>query len=151
MAYTLQQFDTAKEMVDYLNDVVRSKPLGLKVSGLHGKTLILTPVASIRTVTFADADGAGLSPKEIVAQIEAENADLVGTVALRSYRITTPTTYQLVFTEDGDLVDKDGTANAILGFDTAADSTVGANAVALADIATITTDEGGNKFTVVHQ
>jgi hypothetical protein len=151
MAFSLKQFDTAKEMVDYLNDVVQGKPLPMTVFGLHGLTLILTPVGTIRTVTFADADGSGLSPKEIVEQIEATNADLVGTVSLRNYRATTPPSVRLTFDSDGDLVDKDGTANALLGFSTTADATVGANAVALADIATITTDEGGNKFTVVHQ
>jgi hypothetical protein len=151
MAFILRQFDTPKEAVDYLNDVVQGKPLGVKVAGLHNKTLILTPVGTVRTVTFADASGEGLSPTEIVAQIEATNGELVGTVALRSYRPTVPPTYRLTFHSDGDLVDKDGTANAILGFDTAADATVGANAVAIADIVTFSADEGGNKFTVVHQ
>lgn len=151
MAFSLKQFDTAQEMVDYLNDVVQSKSLGLVVPGLHGLTLLLTPVGTVRTVTFVDADGSGLSPAEIVAQIEAENADLVGTVAIRNYRATTPPSYRVTFISAGDLVDKDGTANSIFGFPTAADATVGANSVAIADLAAITTDEGGNKFTVVHQ
>lgn len=151
MAYTLKQFDNGQEMMDYMNGVVQSKPLGAKVTGLHGKTLIVTPVSTARTVTFSDASGAGLTPTEIVAQIEDENADLVGTVAVRNYRHGTPPSYRLTFTEDGDVVDKDGTANSILGFGTAADSTVGTAAVALADIATVTSNEAGNKFTVIHQ
>ena len=151
MAYTLKQFDTGPELMDYMNGIVRGKSLGLKVYGLHGLTLLVTPAGSIRTVTFSDVDNQGLTPLEIVAQIEAENADLVGVVALRSYRHTTPPTYHLMFTQDGDLVDKDGTANAILGFGTAADSTVGASAIALSDIATVTSNEAGNKFTVIHQ
>lgn len=39
----------------------------LAVFGLHGKTLKFTTPAV--TVTFADASGVGLSPKEILAQI----------------------------------------------------------------------------------
>ena len=151
MAYTLKQFDTGQEMMDYMNGVVQSKPLGAVVTGLHDKTLIVTPAASARTVTFADASGAGLTPTEIIAQIEDENADLVGVAAIRNYRHGTPPRYLLTFTEAGDVVDKDGTANAILGFDTDADSTVGDAAIALADIATVTSNEAGNKFTVIHQ
>ena len=39
----------------------------LAVQGLHNKTLVFTTPA--KTVTFADASGAGLSLKEILAQI----------------------------------------------------------------------------------
>lgn len=151
MTYILKQFDTGQEMMDYMNGVVQGKPVGAKVYGLHGLTLLVTPVSTQRTITFDDTDGAGLTPPEIIAQIEDVNADLVGVVAFRNYRHTTPPSYRLTFTSDGDVVDKDGTANAILGFSTAADSTVGAGAVALADIGTVTSNEAGNKFTVIHQ
>lgn len=151
MAYVLKQFDTAQELVDYMNNVVQSKPIPLKVYGLDGLTLIVNPAGTPRTVTFDDSAGVGLSPKEILTQMEDVNADMVGVAAFRSYRHTSPPTYRLTFTQDGDVVDKDGTANSILGFSTAADATVGASAIALADLAFITTDEGGNKFTVVHQ
>ena len=151
MAYILKQFDTAQEMMDYMNGVVQGKTIGARVYGLDGLTLIVTPGGDARTITFEDTDGAGLTPTEIIAQIEAENADLVGVVAIRNYRHATPPSYRLTFTQDGDVVDKDGTANEILGFDTVADSTVGASAIALADIATVTSNEAGNKFTVIHQ
>lgn len=151
MAYTLKQFDTASEMVDYLNDVVQGKSVGAKVYGLHGLTLLVTPGGTQRTVTFADPNGDGLTPPEIIAQMEAVNADMVGIAVFRNYRPTVPQTYRLTFHSAGDVIDKDGTANALFGLNTAVDTTVGANAVALADIAIITTDEGGNKFTVVHQ
>lgn len=151
MAYVLKQFDTAQEMTDYLNGVVQGKPVGAKVQGLHGLTLKVNPAGSLRTVTFSDASGVGLTPKEILNQIEAVNADLVGVAVFRSYRPTSPQTYRMTFILDGDIVDKTGTANGIFGFGTAADSTVGSAAVTLSDIAIITTDEGGNKFTVVHQ
>ena len=100
---------------------------------------------------IGDVTGQGLTPTDILSQMEAVNADMVGVAAFRSYRPTAPQTYRLTFTQAGDVVDKTGTANSILGFSAVADATVGANAVALADIAIITTDEGGNKFTVVHQ
>lgn len=151
MAYTLRQFDTGQEMLDYMNGVVQGKPLGSKVMGLHGLTLIINPAGTPRTVTFADASGVGLTPAEIIAQIEDENADLVGVAAMRNYRHGTPPAYRLTFTEAGDVVDKDGTANSLLGFGTTADSTVGTGAIALADIATVTSNEAGNKFTVIHQ
>lgn len=151
MPYTLRQFDTAEEMVDYLNDVIQGKSVGLKVTGLHGLTLKVNPNGTLRTVTFVDADGSGLTPTEIIAQMEAVNADMVGVAAFRSYRSTTPQTYQLTFFQDGDIVDNTGTANGLFGLPTTASATVGANAVAIADIAAIETDEGGNKFTVVHQ
>lgn len=151
MAYTLKQFDTAQEMVDYLNDVVQGKYFGLNIQGLHGLTLKVNPAGSLRTVAFADATGVGLSPAQVIAQMEAVNADMVGVTVFRSYRVTTPPKYRLTFVSAGDLIDKTGTANVLLGLPTAADTTVGANAIAIADIAAITTDEGGNKFTVVHQ
>jgi len=151
MAYTLRQFDTGQEMIDYMNGAIQGKALGVKVQGLHGKTLKVNPAGTLRTVTFSDASGEGLSPTEIVAQIEDVNADMVGIAALRTYRHTTPPTYRLTFINDGDVVDKTGTANALLGFGVTADSTVGASAIALADIATATSNEAGNKFTVIHQ
>lgn len=151
MAFVLKQFDTAQEMVDYLNNVVRGKPTSAKILGLHGLTLKINPNGTLRTVTFADPTGEGLTPPQIIAQIEAVNADMIGIAQFRNYRPTTPTMYRLTFHSAGDIVDKTGTANAIFGFSAANDTTVGANAVALADIAIITTDEGGNKFTVVHQ
>lgn len=151
MAFYLKQFDTALEMVDYLNNVIQGKSTGLKVYGLHGLTLKVNPGGTLRTVTFADADGQGLAPTQIIAQMEAVHADMVGIAAFRNYRPTTPQSYRLTFFQAGDIVDKTGSANAIFGLSAAVDSTVGAAAIALADIAAITTDEGGNKFTVVHQ
>ncbi len=151
MAYTLRQFDTGQEMTDYMNGVVQGKVVHLLVQGLHGLTLKVTPVGALRTVTFADATGAGLSPGAIIAQMEAANADMVGIAAFRNYRHTTPPSYRLTFHSAGDVVDKTGTANTILGLDAVADSTVGASAVALADIATASVNDAGNKFTVVHQ
>jgi hypothetical protein len=149
MPYTLRQFDTAEEAVDYLNNVVQGKPLPLKIMGLHGLTLKVNPAGTLRTVTFSDPTGAGLTTKEVIAQIEAVNADMVGIAAFRNYRAGQ--TFHLTFHSAGDVIDKTGTANPVLGFPSAADTTVGANAVALADIASFATDESGNKFTVVHQ
>jgi len=150
MAYVLRQFDTPREMVDYLNDIVIGKAISIgKIYGLDGLTLIINN-GSDRTVTFADATEGGLTLSEVVAQIEATHATLAASVRRRAYRPTTPPTVHLAFDTATWVVKGAGTANALLGFP-AADQTVGAAAVVLSDIATITTDEGGNKFTVVHQ
>ena len=149
MAYTLRHFDTAEEMVDYLNGVIQGKALSPKVFGLHGLTLKVNPAGTLRTVTFADATGGGLLPSEIVAQMEAVHADMVGIVVLRNYRHSTPPKFYLTFHSAGDLVDKTGTANPLLGFPTAADTTVGAAAVAKADI--VLTVQGPSKLTLVHE
>lgn len=151
MAYILRQFDTGQEMMDYMNGVVQGKVVNARVHGLHGLILKVNPGGTLRTVTFADADGVGLTPSEIIAQMEAVNADMVGVAAFRNYRHTTPPSYHLTLHQVGDVVDKTGTANELLGFSTAVDTTVGDGAVALADIATATSNESGNKFTVIHQ
>lgn len=151
MAYILRQFDTGQEMIDYMNGAVQGKTVSTRVYGLHGLSLKINPGGTLRTVTFADADGAGLTPTEIIAQMEDVHSDMVGVAAFRNYRHTTPPSYRLTFHQAGDLIDKTGSANALLGFGTAADTTVGAGAIALADVASVTSDEAGNKFTVIHQ
>lgn len=151
MAITVRNFDTAQEMADYLNDVVQGSAQPSSIKGLHGLTLLVDGGAGQQTVTFADADGSGLSPTEVVAQIEAEDASLVGKVKFRNYRHGTPPKYYLTFDVATNVVDKDGTANTILGLPTAADATVGAGAVLIADIVTVEVSGSGNKYTLVHE
>lgn len=144
MAYTGRTFDSIQELVDYLNDVVvGGRALQPTTRNLDGKTLKIND-GTLKTVTFS---GYELTPKDIVTQI---NAVVAGAASLRSYGhgIGQP---RLAFTIATQLIDKTGTANPILGLSTAADVTVGANAVASASIVAITPDEGGNKFTVVHE
>lgn len=150
MAYTGRQFDSLPELVDYLNDIVLSKALGEKVLGLHGKTFIVNDGGGDRVATFSDPNGAGLTPNQIRDQIYAAHASLQ-TVEMRNYRSSVPPTPRVAIVTPTHIVRSIGTANTLLGFSTTTDVTVGANAVAKADIVSIDSDEGGNKFSLVHE
>lgn len=150
MAFVFRAFDNGQELVDYLNDIVVGKtfPATDKVYGLHGLTLIInTP--TVRTVTFADAAGAGLAPKAILEQIHTVHAELAASVTTRAYGHSSPPGVALAVQTATYVIDKDGTANAILGFNTAADTTVGANAVTASDIVTVTSSPN-NRLEVIH-
>lgn len=145
MAIVFKQFNSAQELVDYLNDIVLTKSLPMKVMGLNGLTLILTS----GTTTFADVSGEGLTLVEVVAQI---NAVVAGAAVLRNYgHMQSPPQSQVAIIKAAEVLDKDGTANALLGLPTAADRTVGANAVVKADIVQITSDANGSRFSVFHE
>jgi len=145
MAIVFKQFNSAQELVDYLNDIVLTKNLPMKVMGLAGLTLILTA----GTVTFVDATGEGLTLVQIVTQI---NAVVAGAAVLRNYgHMQSPPQGQVALIKAAQVIDKDGTANSLLGLSTAADVTIGANAVAKTDIAQITSDANGSRFSVFHE
>jgi hypothetical protein len=149
MAYTFKLFDNMEELVDYLNDVVSGKYLPPKTYGLHGLTLIVDD-GSARTTTFVDATDAGLTPKDILDQIRLAHANMIN-VALRDYGHMAPPKPMLVVTKATYVVDKDGTANPMLGFSAAADSVVGVHAVAKANIISILRTEPGNKISLLHE
>jgi len=138
MAITARQFSHLAELVDYLNGVVLSRDLEPTLN-LDGLTLILTG----GTTTFV---GTALTPNQIVAQI---NAIVGGAASIRNYGTAAPPRSKLAFILAAQVIDKDGTANSLLGLSTTADVTVGATAVAKADIISIT--EFTNRFTVVHE
>jgi hypothetical protein len=154
MAYTFIQFDNGQELVDYLNGVVVgiALPSAQRVTGLHGLTLIINDGTADRTVTFSDPSGVGLLPKQISDQIHAAHVNLANGVTLRNYGHAAPPRVKVAVTTATYIVKNTGTANAILGFSTTAPgSTVGANAVAKADIITVFTKDEGNRFGVVHE
>lgn len=151
MAYIQKQFDTAQEMMDYLNDVALSKPLPAKVDGLHGLTLIIHDGTADRTVTFSDPTGVGLTPNQIRDQIYATHANLQTAVKLRNYRTTVPQRYLLAIVTVTYTIQDSGTANDILGYSSSGDTIVGANAVAKSNIVMMTATESGNKYIVVHE
>jgi hypothetical protein len=129
-------------LIDYLNDVVvAGTDLPLVSRKLDGKTLVINN-GSDHTVTFS---GYELSPKDIIDQI---NAVVSGAAGLRTPGYGVVGAF-LCFNTVGHLVRHTGTANSILRLDTANDQTVGANAIAQANIISITYD-GSGKFTVVH-
>ena len=142
MAYTGRTFDTLSNLVDYLNDVVIGGATLPAISrNLDGKTLIIN-TGSDHTVTFS---GYELTPGDIVSQINSVVSGAAG-VKAPGYGVVGAF---LAFTTSGHIVRHTGTANQILGMDTVADKTVGANAIAQSNIVSITYD-GSGKFTVVH-
>ena len=151
MAFTQREFDNPVEMADYLNDIVLGSPIVINalVPGLHGLTLIINDGVADRTTTFSDPSGEGLLPKNIMDQIHAAHASMAN-VVLKNYGHSTPARVHIAVVEAGYVVDKDGTANAILGFATAADMTVGANAVASGDVLTVFHLEN-QRIGVIHQ
>lgn len=138
--YVARQFQTPGELLDYLNDAVVSKPLDGPLN-LDSLTLILDST----TVTFS---GTALTPNQIVAQI---NAAVAGAAELRNYGRTPPFGVQLAIVKPAVVVQNTGTANALLGFSTTAAHTVGANAVAKANIVDIEIDVQGRVFHVIHE
>jgi len=144
MAFTGRQFDSLPEMIDYLNDIMLAKKDLEPMLDLDGLTVIVND-GSDKTVTFS---GHSLTPTEIVAQINAVKA---GAASLRNYGHSSLQKPRLAFVLATLKVKSTGTANALLGLPTSGgDITVAANAIPQADIVVIQTDEGGNKFSLVH-
>lgn len=123
--YTVKEFNSRDAAQDYLNGVVLGSPLAKLTFGLHGKTLAITPSGGSKiTVTFSDADNAGLSPAAILAAItSASEGALLGKVALRNYGYTNSQNPQLAVTEIGAVIDATGTAKEYLGLP-AAETTI---------------------------
>lgn len=124
MSFTFREFDHGLEMVDYLNGVIYSKPFTSDQTFDVGG---LTVVIGATTVTFV---GNGLRLNKIVEQINTSSA---GSSSIRTFgqRMNV-----LAFVKASDVVKGTGTANAILGLP-AVDQTVGASAVAKADIVSV--------------
>jgi hypothetical protein len=122
MALVIKKFSGLADLNAFTRGLLRGSSDLVKMPGslyLHGRTLIFaTPAA---TVTFAASPAAAQVPltiAQVKAQIEAQTAAAVfvsfnqGALELRA-------------APAGVLVlDKDGTANALLGFDTVTDTTV---------------------------
>lgn len=151
MAYVTREFDNVCEMVDYLNDIVLGKtlPANVRVRNLGSKTLIVNDGTADRTATFVDASGEGLLPKEIIDQIKAAHASLAN-VTLRSYCHNVLPSVHIAVVTPTYTVKKTGTANTILGFSTAVDVVVGANAVPKANIVSIV-PMNNQRFSVIHE
>lgn len=88
------------------------------IASLAGKTFKTKAPGPVGTVTFvAGTDPGGrLLPKEIKSQIEAAIA------TIKVYFLSGRIVIQEATPSAGTVIDKTGTANTILGFDTAADS-----------------------------
>jgi len=93
-------------------------PLIGGVPNLAGKTLIFTSPAPV-TVTFtAGAEPGKLSVAEVISQIQAAIATVQAGVTSEGARLTLVE----VAPANGIGIDKTGTANLLLGFDTVADT-----------------------------
>jgi hypothetical protein len=120
MALRIREFNTLKDMELFLRGGVRGgKQLAGLVQNLHGKTLIfLQPSAAI--VTFDETAGAagfggGLTVQEIRNQIVAAVPAVVPFYADRVLNLVEGSP------SSGVSIDKDGTANPLLGFGSGAD------------------------------
>jgi hypothetical protein len=129
MAYATRTFDNPQELVDYLNDVIVGSPVGHGPFNLDGLKITIDG----SEVTFS---GTELRWPAVVAQINAVKA---GAATLRNYGHQSPGNPRLTFTTPTHVLLGSGagaTANPLLGLP-GADTTVGANAVALADVLTV--------------
>lgn len=121
MALRIREFNTLQDMELFLRGGVRGgKRLAGRVQNLHNKTLIFVQPAAA-TVTFDETAGAagfsgGLTPQEIRDQI----VDVVATV-VPFYRDGLLNLVEAVPT-NGVTIDKDGSANALLGFGSGTDA-----------------------------
>lgn len=149
MAFVSRTFDNSQELMDYLNDIPLSVLLEQRVYGLDGLALIINDGTADRTTTFSDASGLGLTARNILEQIRATHASMAN-VGLRNYGHVSPPRSRLGVFLAPYVIKKTGTANPTFGFSATADTTVGANAVAAADIVTLSPVEG-NRYWVVHE
>lgn len=140
MSYRVIVADGPKNIEDQLNGVLSFGPLPDRIA-IGAKTLVFTSPSA--TCTFSGSSGAVLTLSEIIDEILATTGLEVLTLGLR-YNPVEPIyrdgdqrirrTARLTIALDGGFtIDKDGTANALLGIPTAAD-TVAAGAVATTDI-----------------
>ena len=140
MAFVSRIFDSTRELTDYLNDIIVGKAVGFGPFELTGLTL--TIAGNLVTFTANETHW-----PQIVAKINAASA---GSATLRNYGHSAPGNPRLAFTIPTQILLGAGTAKATLGLP-AAVQTVGANAVAAADIASINRSDEGNRVSVIHQ
>ncbi len=133
-SWTRRQFPTLDDALDYLNGViVGAVNLHNDGADVDGLTLVIHDGTANRTVTFAPAKGVNWTLDEIVAQIEATNANLVGGAipkARVAHRAGVRGLPDRRLSIDGNksvagaafTVRASGTANARLGFPTGGDT-----------------------------
>ncbi len=147
--YTVKEFNSRDAFQDYLNGAALGKPLDKLVFGLDGKTFAVTPSGGSKvTVTFSDPTFTGLTPAAIIkAIVTASTNALAGVVGLRNYGYTNSQNPQIIVDQVGAVIDKTGTANSILGFATAADTTI--TEVTTSSIESVTVNPSGPLYVLV--
>lgn len=117
---------TEKTLEDKLNGTVVSGAFASSGVAVGGKTVIFSDPAE--TVTFSGSAGALLTPAQIVSELEAGITGLSvglreqGSVQQTNPKVTKQVSLALSI-DAGFTLDKDGTANALLGLSTTADTT----------------------------
>ena len=144
MAIRIKEFGTVKELEDFLNDVLVSKPLDAsKKYNVRGLTLTFTTPAV--TITFPDTAAFGdASLHEIVKEINNQSA---GRAGLRMHgQGQAGRTAFIVLANDGDVF-TGGTAAAVLGLSA---GTVGASKILQASIVQIFSNPQSHTYGVAY-
>jgi hypothetical protein len=125
--WTTKLFRSRDTMLDYLNGVIIG---GVNVhagAAVDGLTLIIDAGSGAKTVTFAPAKSRLWTLAEVVAAISAADASLVGVGIIKDINtggVTSkaPDRRLAIFKDAAVVLDKDGTANSVFGFNTVADT-----------------------------
>jgi len=140
--WDIRPFDSLNRVRDYLNGVIIGTVDLSDGANVDTKTLVIdVDGGGNRTVTFAPAKSRDWTLAEIVAQIEAAHADLVGVPVV--YIDAAPGGAVgpkfLVLVKDGSVItiQNTGTANTVLGFP--APQTIG-DPVAIAELHSLVRD-----------
>lgn len=124
--WDIQLFGTKKEAVDYVDDALFGTVNLHGGAAVDGLTVIIDAGSGPQTVTFAPAKNRAWTLTEITTFINAAHASLADISRidiLQSYQssVYTPHRRLKILKDSAITVDKDGTANALLGLPTVAD------------------------------
>lgn len=125
--WKIHRFHTDRDLYDTLNGAINCKPDIADGLALDGLTLIISAGAGDKTVTFAPALSRRWTPEEIVAEIEAADASLVGVPKLIrpvGSVCGKAQTYLRLGKDNGTVVTikSTGTANALFGLSITVDT-----------------------------
>lgn len=127
-SWRIWRFRTDRDLYDTLNGAICGPKDIQGGVALDGLTLVIDAGAGDKTVTFAPALGRNWTPEEIITQIEAADASLVGAAKLNrsqgSVRGVNPT-YLRLGKDDGTVVKVDATSTGadLFGWPAATDVT----------------------------
>ena len=153
--WRIWRFRTDQDLYDMLNGAINSDVDLEKGLYLDAKTLIIdVGGAGNRTVTFAPVLSRKWTPEEVVAKIVAAHADLTGVPKLvrePGTRAGMNPTYLRLVKDNGTVVTvrSTGTANALFGYSTGAD-TVGVPYVS-ADVKSVYMNDNKTWYAVTYK
>jgi hypothetical protein len=112
-----------EDLLDELNNVLIGTANISGGADVDGLTFIVDP-GTPRTATFTPAKNRLWTPEEVVDHINAAHGDLAGSASAKVMKtggVAVGDRRLVMWLEGGLTVDKDGTANSVLGFSTTAD------------------------------